>query len=176
MERTALVIIDSQEGIFGRDEHAAYRAEETLQNIRLLLNKARETGLPVVFVQHDDEGLPHGTDGWQICREIAPQAGEPVVEKHTMDSFYKTELDAVLQHLHIKTLILCGMQTEYCVDTACRRAYTMGYDAFLVSDGHTSRDDGYLTGAQIVTYHNMILQSESLQVKTTRELLEMMDA
>ncbi len=174
MEKTALLIIDSQEGIFGRGEQAAWRAKETLANIRLLLDYAREKGMPVVFVQHNDEGLPLGSDGWQICREIAPKAKEPVVEKQTMDSFYNTELDAVLKRLGIRTLIICGMQTEYCVDTACRRAYTMGYDAYLVSDGHTSRDDGYLTGEQIVKHHNMNLQSDYLQVKTTKELLDMM--
>ncbi len=174
MEKTALVIIDSQEGIFGRSEQAAWRAEETLANIRMLLDKAREKGMPVVFVQHEDEGLVHGTDEWQICREIAPLASETVVNKHTMDSFYDTDLAVVLKRLGIKTLILCGMQTEYCVDTACRRAYTMGYDAYLVSDAHTSRDDGYLTGEQIVTHHNMILYSEYLQVKTTGEMLELM--
>lgn len=174
MEKAALVIIDSQENIFGRGDQAAWRAAETLHNIRLLLDKARETGMPVVYVQHEDEGLPRGTDGWRICHEIAPRAGEPVVEKHTMDSFYRTELDAVLKRLGVKTLILCGMQTEYCVDTACRRAYTMGYDAFLVSDGHASRDNGHLTGAQIVAHHNMILKSEFLQVKSTGELLEAM--
>ncbi len=174
MEKTALLIIDSQEGIFGRGEQAAWRAKETLANIRLLLDFARETCMPVVFVQHNDEGLPRGSDGWQICREIAPKVGELVVEKQTMDSFYNTELDAVLKRLGIRTLIVCGMQTEYCVDTACRRAYTMGYDAYLVSDGHTSRDDGYLTGEQIVKHHNMNLQSDYLQVKTTKELLDMM--
>ncbi len=174
MEKTALLIIDSQEGIFGRGERAAWRAEETLANIRMLLDYARETGMPVVFVQHNDEGLPRGSDGWPICREIAPHTNEPVVEKNTMDSFYNTDLDAVLKRLGIKTLILCGMRTEYCVDTACRRAYTMGYDAYLVSDGHTSRDDGYLTGEQNVTHHNMILRSEYLQVRTAKELMEMM--
>ncbi len=174
MEQTALVIVDSQEGIFGRGEHATWRRTQTLENIKLLLDKARETKMPVIFIQHDDAGLPHGSDGWQICREIAPREGEKVVAKHTIDSFYQTRLDSVLHQLGIKTLILCGMQTEYCVDTACRRAFTMGYRAYLALDGHTSRDNELLTAAQITAHHNRTLQSEHLDIKTTKELLDMM--
>ena len=80
MENTALVVIDSQAGVFGEGDQAAWRAKETLENIRLLLDKAREVKMPVVYIQHDDEELIHGSDDWQICGEIAPLAGEPVVE------------------------------------------------------------------------------------------------
>lgn len=173
MERTALVVVDSQEGIFGRGEHAAWRAEDTLFNIRLLIGKARAAKMPVVYIQHDDEGLPHGSAGWQVCREIEPEAQDSIIEKHTIDSFYKTELDAELRHLGIKTLIICGMQTEYCVDTICRRAFTMGYNAYLVADGHTTHDNGILTAAQIIAHHNHALQSEALQVKPTREMVDL---
>jgi len=176
MEKTALVIIDVQVAMFA-DEEKPYHGQEVLENIHLLLDKARETGLPVVFVQHNDNAaFKKDTALWQVCPEISPIAGEARVDKTTRDSFYQTELDSVLHHLGIKTIIFCGMQTEYCVNATCSRAYTLGYDAFLAFDGHTTFDSKVLPASKIVAHHNNFLQTRFLQVKTTRELLELMSA
>jgi nicotinamidase-related amidase len=175
MENAALVIIDVQAAMFAEEEKP-YRGQEVLENIRLLLNKARETYMPVIFVQHNnDSDFKKDTALWQVCPEIAPFEGEARVDKTTRDSFYQTELDNILRRHHIKTLIFCGMQTEYCVDTTCRRAYTLGYDAFLASDAHTTYSSEVLPAAQIIAHHNFVLPTRFLQVKTTTELLEMMD-
>jgi nicotinamidase-related amidase len=176
VENTALVIIDVQVAMFA-DEEKPYLGQETLENIRLLLHKARETNIPVVYVQHNnDSDFIKDTALWQVCPEIAPMEGESRVDKATRDSFYQTELDDILHRLHIKTLIFCGMQTEYCVDTTCRRAYTLGYDAFLASDGHTTFNSKVLPASQIIAHHNFVLPTRFLQVKTTAELLEVMGA
>ena len=174
MDKTALVVIDMQAAMFAEEEKP-YRGQEVLENILLLLNKARETNMPVVFVQHnDDGGFKKDTALWQVCPEIFPAPGEARVDKTTRDSFYQTELDGILRRLEIKTLIFCGMQTEYCVDTTCRRAYTLGYGAYLASDGHTTFDSKVLPASQIVAHHNHVLPTRFLQVITSKELLEMM--
>lgn len=173
MEKTALVVIDMQRAMFSAEQ--PYRGQEVLENIRLLLDKARAAGMPVVFVQHNnDGGMKKGSDLWQLCSEIAPAAGEAKVDKRTRDSFHQTELDDVLRRLGVRTLIFCGMQTEYCVNATCSRAYTLGYDAFLASDGHTTYDSKVLPASQIVAHHNHMLQTKFLQIKTTKELLELM--
>jgi aminoglycoside 6'-N-acetyltransferase len=175
MENTALVIIDMQKAMYSAE--APCRGLEVLDNIRQLLQKARNIGMPVVFVQHNnDRGLKIGSDLWQVCPEIAPIAGEARVDKTTRDSFHQTELDSILRRLEIKTLIFCGMQTEYCVDTTCRRAYTLGYDAYLVSDGHSTFDSKVLPASQIIAHHNFVLQTRFLKVKSAGEMLEMMGA
>lgn len=175
MEKTVLLIIDVQAAMFA-DEEKPYRGHEVLENIRFLLDKARKTGMPIVFVQHNDnEAFKKDTALWQVCTQIAPVAGEARVDKTTRDSFYQTELDSVLRCLNIKTIIFCGMQTEYCVNATCSRAYTLGYNAFLASDGHTTFDSEVLPASMIIAHHNSFLQSSFLQVKTTQELLEMMD-
>lgn len=174
MEKTALVIIDVQAAMFA-DEEKPYHGQEVLENIRLLLHKAREIHMPVIFVQHNnDMDMKIGTDLWQIMPGIAPISGEARVDKVTRDSFYQTDLDGILRRLNIKTLVFCGMQTEYCVDTTCRRAYTLGYDAYLASDGHTTFDSKVLAASQIIAHHNNVLPTRFLQVKTTKELLEAM--
>lgn len=174
MEKTALVIIDVQAAMFAEEEKP-YRGQEVLENIRLLLHRAREINMPVVYIQHnDDSEFRKDTDLWQIMPEIAPISGEARVDKTTRDSFHQTELDGILRRLDIKTLIFCGMQTEYCVDTTCRRANTLGYDAYLISDGHTTFDSKVLPASKIIAHHNNVLPTRFLQVKTTKEMLEMM--
>lgn len=174
MDKTALVVIDMQAAMFAEEEKP-YRGQEVLKNILLLLNKARETNMPVVFVQHnDDGGFKKDTALWQVCPEIFPAPGEARVDKTTRDSFYNTALDGILRRLGVKTLLFCGMQTEYCVDTTCRRAYTLGYEAYLASDGHTTFTSKVLAAEQIIAHHNNVLPTKFLKVKTTGELLELM--
>ena len=47
--------------------------------------------------------------------------------------------------------------TEYCVDTTCRRAVSLGYDVTLASDAHLTRDNGVLTAGNIIAHHNFVL-------------------
>ena len=79
-----------------------------------------------------------------------------MLDKTASDAFYNTNLHAQLQNLGIRQLILCGLQTEYCVDTSCRAAISLGYDTYLLSDGHTT-GDAQLTAAQIIEHHNLVL-------------------
>ena len=174
MEKTALVIIDVQVAMFSYSQ-PPYRGQEVLANIQLLLKKARETGMPVVFIQHTaDEEYTRGISTWEICPEIAPLPDEKRVEKPTWDAFHKTELDSVLKGLDVHSLIFCGMQTEFCVDTTCRRAFSMGYKAFLAEDGHTTLDSDTLQAAQIVAHHNRVLGGRFVALKSTNELLQEM--
>lgn len=174
MQRTALVVIDVQMAMFTADEKP-HRGEETVANICSLLDKAREKGIPAVFVQHDGKGMPKGTAGWQLHPALVPREKEYHAYKQTRDSFHQTELDGILKSLGVDTLIFCGLQTEYCVNATCSRAYTLGYQAYLASDGHTTFDSGVLPAEQIIKHHNNFLQSAFLQVKTTRELLDIMN-
>ncbi len=153
---TALVIIDTQVGIVEN----AYRRDEVLSAIRALLEKARTTQTPVIYVQHEEpEGyeLEVGTPPWEIHPSIAPREGEPVVHKRASDSFYDTTFQQVLKERGIQTLVVVGAQTEYCVDTTIRRATTQGYNVLLVEDAHTTFDSGILTAEQIIAHTNNTL-------------------
>lgn len=153
---TALVVIDVQVGLM----EEAYRRDETLRTINRLLERARESGTPVIYVQHDGpkgHGLEAGTPDWHIHPTIAPRADEPVVNKTASDSFHQTRLQAELEARGIKHLVIMGGQTDYCVNaTACRALY-VGYDVTLVSDAHTTYDNGTLTAPQIIAYFNEAL-------------------
>lgn len=171
---TALLIIDVQRGLI----EPAYRSKEVMDAINSLLTRARTTATPVVYVQHDGplgHGLEVGTAAWQIHPAIAPKEGEPVIHKRASDSFYDTPLQRELEARGVKHLVVVGGQTDYCIDTTCRRATTMGYTVTLVADAHTTEDNDLLTAAQVVAYHNYMLDGfktdeYAIHVKPTEEI------
>ncbi|MBP3040581.1 cysteine hydrolase [Bacillaceae bacterium Marseille-Q3522] len=172
---TAILIIDAQVAMFSYENHPLYNGDTVLQNIKLLLDNAREKNIPVIFIQHTEcEEFEKGTPTWEICPEIAPLSKERVIEKTTCDSFHKTDLQEELQKLGITDLIIMGMQTEYCVDTTCRRAFSLGYHNIIVSDAHSTFDTEQLSGRQIVEHHNQILNGSFAQLKSADEVLELL--
>src|SRR6266516_1790547 len=115
---TALVVSDAQIGVVGE----AYHHDE-------VLDSARTSGTPVIYVQHNDPKggeLEPGTPKWPIHPAIAPRDGEPVVQKESPDSFHETRLQAELEARGIKRLVITVGQTQYCVDTTVRRAVAQG--------------------------------------------------
>jgi nicotinamidase-related amidase len=153
---TALVVIDAQIGVVGE----AYHHDEVLENINLLLDRARTSGTPVIYVQHNESKgreLEPGAPKWSIHPAVAPHDGEPIVQKTAPDSFYETSLQTELEAHGIKRLIITGGQTQYCVDTTVRRAVAQGYDVLLVSDAHTTEDSDTLPAEKIIAFYNETL-------------------
>src|SRR3954466_6362559 len=106
----ALVVIDVQVGII-EGPPAVSDADRVVAHIGKLLAGARAAGAPVVFVQH--QGAPGhrvaaGSRGWAIDPRITPLPAEPVVAKRECDSFYGTELDALLRGRGVKGLVVAG--------------------------------------------------------------------
>jgi nicotinamidase-related amidase len=133
-----LLIIDVQRALV--DELPPARRTEFVGTLVSLLDRARSKGLPVVYVRHDGspaELLP-GTPAWEIASEIAPRAGEPIVDKRFGDSFKETNLGDVLAALDAEDLIVSGMQTDFCVNATVGGATERGYQVTLVADGHAT--------------------------------------
>jgi len=129
--------------------------------------------VPVIFVQHcGSEGEVHepGTEGWGIHPSVAASPDELVIQKRHPDSFQDTTLRAELRARGISSLIITGLQTEFCVDTTCRRAYSLGYDVILVQDGHSTWDTDDLTARQIIAHHNRVLGSGFVALKAADEI------
>ena len=152
--------------------------DRVLSNITVLLSQARSSGIPVVFIQHDGpKGHPieAETAAWAIHPSISPLREEPVIRKKASDSFYETRLAEELQTRKISHLIIAGGMTEYCIDTTCRRAVTLGYDVTLAADAHLTRDTPVLAASQIIEHHNLLLDGfaagiHSIKVTPTSEI------
>lgn len=169
MSNTALLLIDVQNCMFNPVE-PVYNSTALLERLQALLDRARGSYTPVIYVQHNGPaGAPHasGEPGWEIHPAIAPLPGELIVQKSTPDSFYQTTLTAELTARGIEKLIITGIQTDYCVDTTCRRAASEGYAVTLVSDAHSTWGDGGLSAEQIIDHHNRVLGNWFVQLAAT---------
>jgi nicotinamidase-related amidase len=133
---TALLVIDVQNGVVA----GAHARDEVVANIRGLVERARQEQVPVVWVQHSDDGLEHGSDDWRIVPELARDDAEPLVEKSYGDSFEDTDLEEQLAKLQVGRLIVTGAQTDACIRSTLHGALARGYDAILVKDAHTTED------------------------------------
>jgi nicotinamidase-related amidase len=158
---TALVIIDVQQGMFGIPEFALHDGEATVDRIAALLERARADGTPVFFVQHDggpdDPQFSREGPGFPFHPKLAPRASEDVSVKRKGSAFNGTDFDRKLRAAGIETLVICGMQSEYCVDSAVRGAVERGYRVVLVADGHTTADTPILKAETIVAHENETL-------------------
>lgn len=174
-DKTALVVIDTQVGMFETPGVPPVPdGERLLRNVEGLIQSAREAGAAVIHVRHAGgprHPLEGGTRGWPIHPRVAPVDGEPVVDKDTPDSFLRTTLLEELESRGIGRVVLAGMQTEYCVDTTCRRAFALGYDVALASDAHGTWGTGHLSAAEVVSHHNEVLGSGFAEVFPAAEIL-----
>ncbi|MFE3722476.1 cysteine hydrolase family protein [Streptomyces cyaneofuscatus] len=130
----ALLVIDMQNALVA----IAHEGAGTVARIAALQERARAAGVPVVTVQHQDDELEPGTEGWRIAPALAPTPGEPVVPKPSPDSFLDTGLDATLRDMGVTEVVVTGFATEICVESTARRALSLRYDVVLVADAHTT--------------------------------------
>ncbi len=78
--------------------------------------------------------LVRGEAGHDIIPELAPLAGEPVIDKPGKGAFFATDLGAILAHRGIRQLVVTGVTTEVCVNTTVREANDRGFDCLVVAD------------------------------------------
>lgn len=154
--QTALLVIDVQRG-FLDGEPRPWEADAVVKRINSLTARARAAGAPVIFVQHESADLAHGSDGWQLARNLVMKDGDTRVCKTTPDSFLRTNLGELLEMWGIRQLVICGYASEFCVDTTTRRAAAMGYPVVLVADAHTTHDKPHAGAKQIRAHENATL-------------------
>jgi nicotinamidase-related amidase len=151
---TALLVVDVQKGVV----EEAHERDVVVANVGRLVEKARREQVPVVWVQHCDEGLERGSDEWRIVPELSPDDAEPLVEKSYGDSFEDTTLETVLSGLGVGRLVVVGAQTDACIRSTLHGAFVRGYDASLVSDAHTTEDQtawGSPPPDQVIAHTNL---------------------
>jgi nicotinamidase-related amidase len=162
---TALVVIDVQNDVVA----GAHKRDAVVANIRSLVDRARSEQVPVVWVQHSDDGLEHGSDGWRIVPELEPDPSEPLVQKHYGDAFEGTGLEDLLAGLKVGRLVVAGAQTDACIRSTLHGALVRGYDATLVSDAHTTEDQsswGAPTPDLVIAHTNLYWTYQSAPGRT----------
>ncbi|PFH27324.1 cysteine hydrolase family protein [Burkholderia sp. JKS000303] len=164
MADTAVIVVDMQRGLVQR-ARPTYRLDDVVSGINRLTVAARAVNAPVCFVQHDgdaDDDIVPGTRGWDLHDGLLVDHGDWRIRKRVSDSFHDTPLAAQLDGRGIRSVLICGYATEFCVDSAARRAALLGYRTTVVSDLHTTNERGHLSAAQIVAHHHFIWENNSL--------------
>ncbi len=144
---TALLVIDVQQGVVD----GAHNRDAVVSAVVSLVDRARSAHVPVVWVQHSDDEIEYGSEGWRLVPELAPAAGEPRIEKTYNSSFEETELDTVLEAIGATHVLLGGGATNWCIRATAYGALERGYDLTLIKDGHSTTDlefeDGHVVPA-----------------------------
>lgn len=176
MNKNVLLVVDVQTALI--NEHP-YNEQKVIENIKRLISVARENETEVIYVQHDDgvgSDLEQGTDGWQVFEEIAPNHNEKIFEKHYNSAFLKTDLKAYLDSKQITTIILVGLQTEYCINTTCTSAFEFGFKLIIPEETNTTFDNEYLSGQKLYEYYNYkIWNKRFATVLSVDEVTELME-
>lgn len=151
--KTALVVIDLQKGIAGR-EVAPHDSATVIKNAAAIADAFRKNGMPVFLVRVTPS--PDGKDAlhpvadavmqrptpppdWaEIVPEMGPRDGDFVITKHQWGAFYGTELDLEFRRRGITTMVLCGIATNIGVESTARFAYEYGYNQIFAEDAMAS--------------------------------------
>jgi nicotinamidase-related amidase len=163
METRALLVIDVQKDVVEN----AVKTSEVIANINSLISNARTSNVPVIWVQHSDDYLVKGSTGWEIVDELKPLPDDMRIYKTESSSFAETDLQAQLETLGTKSLIITGAQTDYCVNATSNAGVELGYQVTLVSDAHTTEDSETKTANDLIDEKNSTFAQIGEVLKTS---------
>jgi len=129
-----LLVVDVQVGVM----EGAWDAPRVVANVARAVERARARGVPVLWVQHEDEELVRGTPAWQWMPELAPADGERVIHKRFNSSFEDTPLEDELAKRGATHVLLAGAASNWCIRATAYGALDRGYDLTLLKDAHTT--------------------------------------
>jgi len=171
-KRSALLIIDMQVGLFNGPDQP-YEGDRVLENINALIHKAHTAGAPVFVARHTGPvGSPiePGSPLSQLLPGLAiDETTDVVFEKTKSSCFLGTDLAERLVDADIGELVIVGMKTQHCIDTACRAAAERGFQPVLVADAHTCMDTPALPAKAIIDHHNATLNGPIVKLVLTTD-------
>lgn len=155
LSASALLLVDCQ-NTYRQGVLQLTGVEPALEQCRMLLNRARRLGIPVVHVQHDDgEGSLYDIRApiGRIADLVLPAAGEPVVVKTHANSFLETDLLEQLQSKGARQLVIAGFMTHMCISSTARAAFDLGYPNVVVAAATATRSlpvkDGEIPASEL---------------------------
>ncbi|HKJ27180.1 MAG TPA: isochorismatase family protein [Anaerolineales bacterium] len=146
--KPVLIVVDVQVDVIAN----LWDTPRVIQNIRTAVEKARRQNIPVIWVQHSEEGLAFDSPEWQIVPELVPAEGELRIYKNYNSSFEQTDLEEKLAELGATHIVLAGAATNWCIRATAYGALERGFDLTLVKDAHTTESmefqDGFVVEAE----------------------------
>ena len=127
----------------------SWEAPRVIANVARAVDRARQDGVPVIWVQHESDDLPRDSAAWQLVPELVPAAGEKRVYKRFPSSFEETDLEHSLARFGTTHIFLAGAQTNWCIRATAYAALDRGYDLTLLKDAHTTADIDLGSGSKV---------------------------
>jgi len=149
-----LLVVDAQTLI---TTPALYALDRFVDTVSQLIHAARQHGVEVVYIRHDDgpdAALTPGKPGYDVYEAFAPLPGERVYDKRVNSPFRDTGLLEYLREAGETQLMVCGLQTDFCIDATIMCGFEHGFRMMVPAYGNTTTDNAYMTGEQSYRYHN----------------------
>lgn len=186
--KICLLIIDMQYDFLEKSSPLFVdECRDIIANIKDILNKFREMGLPRIFVkrEHRESGIDIDLTrkdlfiekggfliekkcGSEIVDELKPLDNEIVIIKRRFSAFFGTELDLILRRMEIKTLILTGIQTPNCIRTTAFDGISLDYEVIVISDATKSKSE------EIQKNNLNDMKDVGIKILKTEEILNML--
>lgn len=171
-----LLIIDMQNAWI--DEHPRFDLKAITQRINLLSETFRQSDSPVIFIRHQDDKVRTDSKEWEVHQDLIQTDGDHYINKTACDAFADTNLKTLLEKLGSTSVVICGLATEFCVDTTVRASLSQGYDVIALADAHTTANRLHLSAEAIIQHHNWVWtaiaapEHRKIQVINTHDYLK----
>ena len=171
-----LLVVDTQKLITTNTVH---KFDEFEKRIKCLISCARQNNIEVIYIRHDDgpqEALTKGTDGFDIYDGFAPVIGEKIYDKTVNSPFKETGLLEYLKEKGEDTVIVVGLQTDYCIDATVKCGFEHGFRMIVPEYTNSTVDNDFMAAEQTYKYYNEFMWNRRYaQCISLEEALEMME-
>lgn len=147
-----LLVIDIQKGI---TDNRLYNFESFIDNTTRVIKAARDNQIEVIYFQHDDgpgTGFSIGDEEFEIANQVAPMDGEKIFVKDINSCFGNKEFVEYIKGED--TLMVVGLQTNFCIDATVKSAFERGYKVIVPAGANSTFDNDYMTGGVTYNYYN----------------------
>ena len=152
-----LLVVDIQKGI---TDERLYQLESFIANVTTIIDKARENHVEVIYVQHDDgpgTGFSVGDADYEIADQVSPAPSEKIYTKEVNSAFSNKELDQYLKDLGENTVMIIGLQTNFCIDATIKSAFDRGYKVIVPQGTNSTFDNDYMDREATYKYYNEMM-------------------
>lgn len=153
-----LLVVDIQKGI---TDNRLYNFESFIDNTKRIIDAARANQIEVIYFQHDDgpeTGFSIGDEDFEIANQVTPMDEEKVFVKDINSCFGNEEFVDYIKNED--TLMVVGLQTNFCVDATVKSAFERGYKVIIPQGANSTFDNDYMTGEVTYKYYNDMMWPE----------------
>ena len=154
MSKIVLLVIDVQELI---TNEKLFAFDKFTLNVNKLITECRSFGIEIIYVRHDDgEGYPLSkkNKGYDIYNAFYPEEGERIFDKTVNSPFRESGLLEYLHSIGADTLIVTGLQTEFCIDATIKCGFEHGFEMIVPEYCNTTVDNDYMSASSTYHYYN----------------------